>query len=598
MRHPLQVDLAGIAERQRIASGMASEQVGGASRASGDELFLPVDIVRTGERFDLAVPAWSEPAGDDSILAMRESLDALVRLIERVAPGMRGSVLILGADGVTLHHGAAPNLPEAYCRAIDGSRIGPAAGSCGTAAWRRERVIVGDIASDPLWVDYRALAAQYGLAACWSTPIVDERGQVLGTFAMYYGEPREPGEMDLALTETATLLARNIILRARATAALRARTVAAERTAQVLHESEARFREMAETIPVQVWTARPDGQLDFVTRRTAEHLGRQVEELLDSGWIDAVHPDDAAPAVARWKRSLATGEPYETQFRLFVDGEYRWHLVRAHAIRAADGRVTQWFGCNADIEDYKRLEAALDAALADAREANRAKAEFLAMMSHELRTPLNAIGGYAQLMLDGIPTPPSDGQRNYLQRIARSKQHLLGLIEAVLMRARLEAGKVTYRIEDARVGELLDVVDSLTQPQRAAKRLAWDCDGCERGMILRADQEKVVQILVNVVSNAAKFTPEGGSITVTTTRPATGVGAIAVRDTGVGMSPEQARRVFDPYVQFDNKLSRDQEGTGLGMTISRELARGMDGELVVESEPDVGTTFTLTLPLA
>ena len=170
---------------------------------------------------------------------LQDSLETLVRLIERVAPGMRGSVLLLDDDGVTLRHGAAPNLPADYCRAIDGARIGPAAGSCGTAAYRHERVIVRDIANDPLWADYRTLAEPAGLAACWSTPILDTNGRVLGTFAMYYDEPRDPTPTDIALTETATLLAKNVIKRARAATALRSRTEVAE---QLRKGSEAFFK--------------------------------------------------------------------------------------------------------------------------------------------------------------------------------------------------------------------------------------------------------------------------------------------------------------------------------------------------------------------
>ena len=143
---------------------------------------------------------------DASTAAMRGSLDTLVRVIERVAPGMRGSVLLLDADGVTLRHGAAPNLPDAYCRLIDGERIGPVAGSCGTAAYRAERVIVRDIATDPLWAGYKQAAEPFGLAACWSTPILDRDGRVLGTFAMYYDEPREPKTADLELADTAANL--------------------------------------------------------------------------------------------------------------------------------------------------------------------------------------------------------------------------------------------------------------------------------------------------------------------------------------------------------------------------------------------------------
>jgi len=530
---------------------------------------------------------------------LRESLETLIRLIERVAPGMRGSVLLLDADGVTLHHGAAPNLPAAYCRAIDGARIGPSTGSCGTAAFRKQRVIVRDIATDPLWDDYRRIAEPFGLAACWSTPILDIDGTVLGTFAMYYDEPRAPTDDDIALTETATLLARNAINRARATTALRARTAAAERLALALQESEARFRMMAETIPVQVWTARPDGMLDFVTRRTAAYFGVPAPSLLGEGWAALVHPDDIERAAEHWKHALETGEAYEVEFRVRdAAGEFRWQLVRADPMRDADGQVVQWFGCTADIEQQKRLEAALDDALAEARHANKVKADFLAMMSHELRTPLNAIGGYTQLMLDGIPAPATDAQQNFLQRILRSQQHLLGLIESVLTHAKLEAGKTTYRITEVMAHEILEVIDPLTAPQRAAKRIWYRCDDCDPRMQLRADKDKVVQIMLNVLSNAAKFTPAEGSITVSTSVPSPGVGAFIVSDTGIGMSAEQLAIVFEPFVQFDSKLARESSGTGLGMPISRELARGMGGDLVATSEPGSGTTFTLTLPLA
>jgi signal transduction histidine kinase len=242
-----------------------------------------------------------------------------------------------------------------------------------------------------------------------------------------------------------------------------------------------------------------------------------------------------------------------------------------------------------------RAEKARDAARAEAEHANRVKAKFLAMMSHELRTPLNAIGGYAKLMLDGIPTPPSEGQQKYLRRIVKGQEHLLALIEDVLTHAKLEAGRMTYRMTNIRLGELLESVESMVGPQLAAKEIAYDCEGCDTKLVLRADREKVVQILLNLLSNAVKFTPHGGRITVRSAVTAPARVAIGVRDTGVGMTAQQVAAVFEPYVQFDNRLSGESKGTGLGMPISRELARGMGGDLAIESEPGVGTEFVLTL---
>jgi signal transduction histidine kinase len=201
-------------------------------------------------------------------------------------------------------------------------------------------------------------------------------------------------------------------------------------------------------------------------------------------------------------------------------------------------------------------------------------------------------------MLDGIPTPASEAQLNYLRRITKSQQHLLGPIEAVLLHAKVEAGKVTYDIGDFWAREVLDVVDSLTAPQRAAKRLSYDCERCDPRLVFHADKQKVVQIMLNILSNATKFTPREGRITVETMLLGPETGAFAVRDTGVGMSPKELEVVFEPYVQFDNPLAREHKGTGLGMPISRELARAMGGDLTASSEPGVGSVFVLSLPLA
>ena len=308
------------------------------------------------------------------------------------------------------------------------------------------------------------------------------------------------------------------------------------------------------------------------------------------------------------------GSPFEVAYRRAVSERVESHVThpygdeRLQLMAEVDAYPTPEGGVAVfwrDITERERAAAERERARAEAEtarsaaeEANRAKAAFLAMMSHELRTPLNAIGGYAQLMLAGIPIPVTEVHQNYLDRIVKSQQHLLGLIDAVLLHAKLESGKETYRVGDVTVREILEVVDPLTAPQRAAKRLQYDTSECDLTLVFRADKEKVVQILLNLLSNAAKFTPTDGRIIVTTDVPSDGVGAVAVRDTGIGMTAAQLERVFEPFVQFDSSLARESKGIGLGMPISRELARGMGGDLVVSSESGAGSTFTLLLPLA
>jgi PAS domain S-box-containing protein len=232
-----------------------------------------------------------------------------------------------------------------------------------------------------------------------------------------------------------------------------------------------------------------------------------------------------------------------------------------------------------------------------AEAANRAKAEFLANMSHELRTPLNAISGYADLMLMGLHGELTDGQRRDVERMRRSGQHLLSLINDILNFARIEAGQLSYHLEDVPVPELLLDLEALVAPQVAQRGLTYQSPRGQGGLSVWADGEKTRQILLNLVTNAIKFTEPGGSIRVSYHRAGAGV-RIRVRDTGRGIAPEQQARIFDPFVQVDRHLTAEsQQGVGLGLAISRDLARGMGGDLGVESEVGKGSTFTLWLPV-
>ncbi len=241
-----------------------------------------------------------------------------------------------------------------------------------------------------------------------------------------------------------------------------------------------------------------------------------------------------------------------------------------------------------------------EAARAAAEVANRAKSDFLATMSHELRTPLNAIAGYAQLMQLGVPEPVPPAHHEYLTRIQQSQRHLLGVINSVLNFARIEAGSVVYDMADVSIAMLLAEVEPLVAPQMQARGHDYACLPCDPTLVVRADPDKVRQVLLNLLSNAIKFTPPGGQITLSAEGlvddPSERLAAIRVRDTGLGIPADKLNSIFDPFVQVDTSRNRVAEGTGLGLAISRELARGMGGDLVVESAVGVGSTFTVTLP--
>ena len=239
-----------------------------------------------------------------------------------------------------------------------------------------------------------------------------------------------------------------------------------------------------------------------------------------------------------------------------------------------------------------------EAARQQAEEANLAKMRFLSTMSHELRTPLNAIGGYADLLQSGVRGALPEAQLADVRRIQVNARHLLGLVESVLSYARVSVGRVEVGLHDVPLADVLLEAEVIIAPLAAQKGIACrglgaDAEGVS-GVTVYADPDKLLQVLVNLLANAVKFTPPAGRIDVTFHAAGPRV-QIRVADSGNGIAPEHLERIFEPFVQLDDSLSRGAEGTGLGLAISRELAIAMGGSLSVESEQGQGSTFTITL---
>ena len=277
--------------------------------------------------------------------------------------------------------------------------------------------------------------------------------------------------------------------------------------------------------------------------------------------------------------------------RLFTETE----LARA-AIEASRAQLEQVVAevrrTNDDLREKTHLAEAAQLA---AEEANRVKSDFLAHMSHELRTPLNAIAGYTDLMQLGVHGELTPQQHEDLDRIKRAQRLLLGHINDVLNFAKVDAGHIHYDIEPFAVRGVVEQLHALVEPQLAARSLAYECPDIPATLMMRADEEKVQQVLVNLLSNATKFTPPGGRIRVEAT-PTGGSIRIDVTDTGHGIPADKIDSIFEPFVQLDRTLSSSHHGTGLGLAISRDLARGMSGQLTVTSSEGRGSTFSLTLP--
>ena len=245
--------------------------------------------------------------------------------------------------------------------------------------------------------------------------------------------------------------------------------------------------------------------------------------------------------------------------------------------------------------DNARLFREADAARHEAQVANAAKVDFLAAMSHELRTPLNAIAGFVDLMALGIHGPITPEQQADLARIGQNERHLATLIGDILNYAKLEAGRLEYDMQQVIAGDALAEVHTLARAVFDAKGVGFDYVPGDAGAIVSADPDRLRQVLLNVVGNAAKFTPPGGSVVLTSAADAQSV-RLFCKDTGRGIPVERLAAIFEPFVQVDRHLNPSAtQGIGLGLSISRDLMRGMDGDLVVESEPGAGSTFTIVL---
>jgi PAS domain S-box-containing protein len=405
-----------------------------------------------------------------------------------------------------------------------------------------------------------------------------------------------------------------------------------------LRESEQRFRLLVQGVrDYAIFMLEPDGVVATWNEGAHRIKGYTADEIIGRHMSVFYPPEDVASGKVARELEIATreGSFEEEGERVRKDGTRFWANVLITAIRDEHGKLIGFGKVTRDLterraaqlkelEDARRLaseEGARQAAEERAKEmhtlatrlseqaaelrersveaekANKAKSGFLAAMSHELRTPLNAIGGYTELLALGIDGPVTPQQVEHLGRIKVSQQHLLRVIGDILNFSSVEAGRITYEIKRVPMNEVTETVAQMIERQAESRRVAFVHDTCTGAFVVRGDRAKIQQVLLNLLSNALKFTPAGGTVTLACRVEGSEL-LVQVQDTGVGIAPENLETVFEPFVQVGRSLTSDHEGTGLGLAISRELARGMNGDVKVESTIDAGSTFTLHLPLA
>ncbi|MFZ0797425.1 MAG: ATP-binding protein [Terriglobales bacterium] len=531
---------------------------------------------------------------DDTILAMimgqnplLATLDALCVDIEKHHAGMLCSVLLLDADGTTLRHGAAPNLPLEYSQAVDGIKIGPCAGSCGTAVYRKQPVVVSDIATDPLWAAGRDIALRYGLRACWSAPIPAQDGSVLGTFAIYYRQPRTPDAQHLQIIAHATHLVSLAIER--------------DRDKNQLRAVEDRYRTLVESLPAITYVAElgAGGPWHYVSPQIRSILGFSPSEWLSDplNWLNHIHPEDREIALAAETRFQETQDLFQAEYRMFArDGRVLWFRDEGVMLHAAAGnRALLMQGVLYDITEHKRLEEQL-------RHSQKLEAvgQLAGGVAHDFNNLLMVIQAHNERLRARL-APSDPASHKDATEIERAVTRATALTQQLLAFSRRQVLQLKALDLNTVLSEVAKMLHRLIPANIELKILT--AASPDR---IKADPGQMEQVILNLAVNARDAMPQGGRLTIETRNvelqeilagshaqiPPGQYVVLTVSDTGVGMRSEIQAHIFEPF--FTTK--KPGKGTGLGLAIVYGVIKQTGGWITVDSEFGNGTIFDIYFP--
>jgi C4-dicarboxylate-specific signal transduction histidine kinase/GAF domain-containing protein len=536
------------------------------------------EALRDGESHILEMIAREAP--------LQEILQNLVRVVEAQFAGLLCSVLLLDDDGQHVRHGAAPSLPKAYIEAINGLPIGPQAGSCGTAMYRREPVVVTDILHDPLWEPYRVAVQPHGLRACWSTPILGHSGKALGSFAMYYREPRSPSATESRALEMATHLAGIAIERKQAR--------------EELQRSEAYLAEGQRLTHTGSWA------INVVTRQalhsSAEHtrlFGFDPEKGIPSfeQFLERVHAEDREHVLETFRGLIRSEGDLDLRYRIAVPHcPVRYMHAIGHPVLKPSGARGEYVGIAIDITERRRSEQErerLRQAQADLAHMNRVATmgELTASLAHEIKQPITAAVTDARTCLRWLTRDDPD--------VAEAREAASRLVTDVTRAAEIISRISLLFKKGALQEELVDINELIREMIGLLRSEASRYSISIRGELandlpkMKADRVQLQQVLMNLMLNgieAMKESGTGGELTIKSQQDDNRQLLISVRDTGVGLEPEQAEQIFHAF--FTTK----PQGTGMGLPISRSIVESHGGRLWATSNSGPGATFQFTLP--
>ena len=444
--------------------------------------------------------------------------------------------------------------------------------ACGTALEQGKRVIIEDVAESPIFAGTPALEAMLaaGARAVQSTPLVSRSGRKLGMFSTHYRSPRRPGDREVRMLDLLARQAADLIERKQAEAALL--------------ESEARFRQLADSMPQIVWTARPDGYTDYYNERWYEFTGFSRDKLGDESYEPLLHPDDVKPCHEAWYGAVRTGQPYRIEYRFRDRHENRWRWFMGRALPVRDGgKIVKWFGSCTDIDEQKRSEE-------DLRRANQDLEQFAHSASHDLQEPLRMVATYSELL-----------KREFGSRLGATGDEYIGYtVQGALRMEQLLKDLRAYTLSSSPGQEPAADVDSGGSLDKALANLeaAIKASGAS---VTRTDLPRVrmhdvqlEQLFQNLVGNAIRY--KSGvppQIHIAAERQGE-AWLFSVRDNGIGIAPEYKEQIFELFKRLHSVA--EYPGTGMGLAICQRIVERAGGRIWVESEPGSGSTFFFTVP--
>jgi PAS domain S-box-containing protein len=558
------------------ASGDLTEFVGSATDITERKR---AEVLLAGEKRLLEMIA----KGDSRELV----LEGACLLVEELASGSLCSILLLDASANCLRHGAAPSLPKVYTEAIDGIAIGPSVGSCGTAAYKAEPVIVSDIATDPLWANFRNLALAHELRACWSTPILSSAGRVLGTFATYYRQPRSPSPQERNIIERITHLGSIAIERKQAE--------------ETLRRSEGYLAEAQGLTGTGSWAWNVAGRRSiYWSQENYRLFGFDPEGGIpsDEAFYQRVHPEDRD----RVRRNVFVENPnegshFDVDFRIVLPGgAIKYVRSTGHPVRNSSGDLLEYVGTSIDVTERKRAEEErerLRQAQADLARVNRVTTmgELTASLAHEVNQPIAAALTNANTCLRWLTrdVPDLEEARAAAMRIVKDQTRAAEIVS----RLRLIFSKGIPQRELVDVNEVIREMIVLLRGETTRYSISVRTELAADLPEVMGDRVQLQQVLMNLMINgidAMKEVDGPRELTVKSRQAEKEGLVVSVTDTGVGLPGHQAEKIFNAF--FTTK----PHGTGMGLRISQSIVESHGGRLWAADNSTRGASFCFTLP--